>query len=286
MKTTMLYSLLFLMMLGVGIGCKKEVEEVKPPVVVTPPVSTTPASPTTAGKIVRIVFKEASKQVFDDVLPEQVTINGKAVIVNKKNETAYFYDSQNRLVLEVLQESPTLIDSTRFYYYPTYVVSAGYGYKNGKLVGQLIDTLSVDENGFMKQFSGGNSLKRNTQGYFADYASTILEIRNGNVTRITSSALEGNGHLILAYDYDSTRFPPPRPRNFWGPESYHLRVKETISEDRGTTTSIWAVYIKTNDYIFDKQGRVIQKIQYATRTNTGFWPYETLSNITEYQYAP
>lgn len=281
----MIYSLVMLTMLGLGIGCKKEVEPVKPPVVVTPPGSATLSEPSTS-KVVRMVFKEARKQIFDNVPPEQVLINGKTVEINKKNETTYFYDSQNRLVLEVMLESPTVVDSTRFYYYPTYVVSAGYGYKNGKLVGQLIDTIFTDENGFMKQFSSGIYLKRNAQGYFADYASKILEIRNGNVTRITTSALEGNGHLILTYDYDTTRFPPSRPQSFWGPESYHLRTKETISEDRGTSNSIWAIYIKTNNYTFDRQGRVSRKVQYAARTNTGFWPYETLTNVTEYEYAP
>jgi hypothetical protein len=291
MKTTILYSLVLLTMLGIGLSCKKVIEEVKPPVVTKPGSSTQPTSTTPVSannRIVRMVFKEERKQIFENVPPEPVVINGKLVFVNKKSETTYFYDGSNRLVLEVSLLSDTRVDSTRFYYYPSFVISAGYGYDNGKLGGKRIDTVIVDGNGFMKQFSGVNYV-RDKHGYILQMQakfSKSIEVVDGNIIKVISSALEGNGNFIQIYEYDSTRYTQLPPRAFLGYDSKNLALVETISEDRGTSNSTWAIYIRGSNYVFDSQGRIIQKIGYAQRTNTGFWPYTTLPSVTEYYYAP
>ncbi len=96
MKTTLLYSLLFVTLLGVGIGCKKEVEPVKPPVVVSPPTSGMASLPITNvdtwGNVVPFVLappgcrivREEIKYPADIIgyIPERMTINGKEFLVS------------------------------------------------------------------------------------------------------------------------------------------------------------------------------------------------------------
>lgn len=90
----MLYSLVMLILLGLGIGCKKEVEPVKPLVVISPPqVDNSKCR----------IMKETYKTIIrgdNGIDAEDVMIGGKNTRIYKSRENRYEYDATGRLGVE------------------------------------------------------------------------------------------------------------------------------------------------------------------------------------------
>ncbi len=283
MKTTMLYSLLFLTLLGVGIGCKKEVEEVKPPVVVGLPDYNCPGLH--GDRVVKIIYKQEDTQVFAGSPPEQMMINGRLVTLNKQRDTSYGYDLNGKLKSEYNVYSDSALDTTRYSYTISHFIRHYKYYFDKKLVREKRDSVELDANGFpLKTFDGDNTLY-DKDGYLLKVSNNYnksVEVKEGNIIKRVSSALEGNGNIILTYDYDSTIVVASNP--FLGYINKNLLLKETISQDGPSPYPIGSVYVKTQKYVFDKQKKVTKKIEYGERTNIGFWPYTTYPNVTEYYY--
>ncbi len=195
MKTTMLYSLLFLTLLGVGIGCKKEVEEVKPPVVVgpptsttTPPVSTTTTTPAPETSIsTTYVTPNSVETAYADVPQppancrllrttyktiiyqgpaidrETVTVGGKTFIVSTNIKTTYFYDNQGRLVKDRQEKWLGKTDSITYQH----------------LQDRIITTQNLYQYGDKKYYNKTDTLLLNKQGLAVgkpgDYTSGIFD---------------------------------------------------------------------------------------------------------------
>ncbi len=271
----MIYSLILLTLLGLGIGCKKEVEEVKPPVVVspptsttTPPVSATPVAVTTTPtavvsytytfpedmatvnygnvptpppgcRIIRVIYKTVSQNPKLPVEPEMITVNNTTFLVRTVTKTIYIYDQQKRLTQQLSEQLLIDVDSTIYTYASNYIIV-----KSSKLASlsatryKSIDTLLLNSEGLSQKRPGDY-----TAAYFDKdgYLSRGEIIKNGEVLRLISQQIKDN-NILKVDDYLS---------GGWGTTaiiySYHLRhfnlpnptpFYSRISQDLPTEESI------------------------------------------------
>lgn len=197
----MIYGLILLTLLGLGIGCKKEVEPVKPPVVVSPPTSTTtpPVSPTVTTpapetivsttyiaptsietayadvpqppvncRIARTTYKTVIYQ-GPAIDPEMVTVAGKSLKVSTTIKTTYFYDAQGRLVKDRQEQWLGKTDSTTYQHLPD----------------RIITTRNLYQYSDKKYFTRADTLLLNAQG-----------LAMGRPTAYTRGVFDAEGFLI------------------------------------------------------------------------------------------
>jgi hypothetical protein len=303
MKTTILYSLVLLTMLGIGLSCKKVIEEVKPPVVTKPGSSTTPTSTTPVvmapdlinkncryplqNLIVKVVTWEESGQVFKDIPPKEFEIGGKKRMLNRKRETSYIYDTNRKLVMEFNIYSDPAFDTVRYTYTSNYFSRHVSYYFNKKLARVQKDSVSLDRNGFpLKTFDGENILY-GIDGYIISISSKdnkSLNVKNGNITKRIISALEGSGNIIISYDYDSTQIMLPTP--FIGYSSKNQVLQETISLDGPAPYYLGDVYKNIYEYKISNPNSAYSVAKYGIRLEPNYtiWPFDTKPTVTEYHY--
>lgn len=293
MKTTILYSLLFLTMLGVGIGCKKEVE----------PVEDLQSSVYPPGcQIAQVLYKtpingrDISKlSGFEFVTPE----GGGRIQVATISSTTNTYDSQKRITKEYGQYLGT-IRMTLYTYGNTLIKYDSYT-KSGSNFPyvEIRDTTQLNEQGYLVPRYGKSSTSSytyNKDGQIIDrYSSNpdahpVSTYENGNLIRdITEVGLSYNNGKYTAfearaktYKYDLTRPNMPVIYQYFGKASRNLPIEETAyAADLGG-----AVYRRTFTYTFDEWGRVKRRLAYGQRLNAS-WPFEDDPGgigVLDYQY--
>jgi hypothetical protein len=314
MKTTMLYSLLFLTLLGVGIGCKKEVEDVKPPVVVSPPtsgttlpvsttpVATTPTAPTmttpvsfsfsegpapanlTNCRVLQHVTKVtyAAKPYIDT---EVIVIGGQSYTVSSSTKTAFEYDSQGRLLKE-----------TEVYYLwktsvTTYIYQAGFVLRQKDT--NPTDTLWLNAQGFVDRETNYKNYTYSTDGLLTgyDYLKPPIYERfiteNGNQTQIIGYYGTSLGTWTYTYSHNLAQKNTVMNAGLYGKPDRNVQtgrviVTKNVSPEYAPNGEIRKDDIYTE---FDKYGRIKRTIQVKTfeakDVNTPLGPNV---KVTDFQY--
>ena len=312
----MLYSLLFLTMLGVGIGCKKEVEDVKPPVVVspptsgtTPPVSTTPTSPTTVlltdyppgCRIARTIYKTLTANRDQSIIfdPETVTLeDGRKVEVSTIVTTLYSYDLQGRIAGEKQLNTLSYINLSY-----TYTNTRLYTNQESKATGEKvpifeIDTTQLNEQGYILRLdskSGPPLYIYNQEGQrisrYGNVPAIFNQYQNGNMIREVATGIgyTVNGQRVdmpddvYTYRYDTLRPNLPVIHQFKGKLSRNLPI-ERIDYSSGLLPG--PVYRKSFTYFYDAVGRVKRRITYGKALNP-LWGLQDDPNgigVTDFEY--
>jgi hypothetical protein len=235
MKTTILYSLVLLTMLGIGLSCKKVIEEVKPPVVTKPGSSTTPTSttpvattPTTTTptvptitipdtptanydnvpqppancRIVRTTYKTVIYQgpIIDR---EVITIDGKTFVVSTTAKTTYSYDNQGRLVKDRQERWLGKVDSVTYQYFSDKIISRQnqYQYTEKKYYSRT-DTLVLNAQGLAISKPGSYLKGTFDTNNFLIKGETV---RDGyTLSLITQSITNGNIQTKEDYQFGET----------------------------------------------------------------------------------
>jgi hypothetical protein len=323
MKTTMLYSFILLTLLGLGISCKKEVEPVKPPVVVSPPTSTTtpPVSPTITTpapetiisatyvapnsietayadvpqppancRIARTTYKTVVLQ--GPILePETIMVDGRIVTVATQTKTSYQYDNQGRLVLDRRVQTRGKTDSLRYKYSPDSVVVNRdiFSFGDNRYY-NWVDLLPIDNKGLVKTDVG--VLQYDSEGFLLKRASSdgynvfTYEIVKNNITKTDYYSGYGWGTETFAHEYYPTRPNLPTLTPFYGRESQNLPAKMTRSVKGSSFYSDGLKHQIVYIYVFDGQGRVKRRIASGTKLSPG-WPFEADTygiGVTDYEY--
>ena len=312
MKTTMLYSLLFLTMLGVGIGCKKDVVEQKPPVVVSPPTSTTtPPSATTAAalpttdvasltaiippvltlpncRIVRETYKEGEAKTMPN--PEVILVDGKKLTVYQLTVTNYKYDQQGR-VIRLWQEAPSDYDRN-FIYKDNLLRIINRFTQQDKQINIQQDSILLNEKGLKKYRSNGvSSLERlyDSEGYFIGYKEETrpeVLVKNRNYTQFWDYT---EGVQTGVYEYDLTRPGLPNKYAYLGKSwpAVNLEVKYTLSSKGSELYRDGPLYVIYTYYKYDQFGRISCRIRYSKDEARSGYPYRQDGGgigVTYYEY--
>ncbi len=316
MKTTVLYSLILLTLLGVGMGCKKEVEEVKPPVVVSPPTSTTtpPVATTSTSlttvlltdyppgcRIARTIYKTLSagrdKSIIFD--PETVTLeDGRKVEVSTTVIAQYFYDARGQITD---RKQKMLLGSWNFNY--TYTSTALYIRNESKrddeqksVVGT--DTIRLNEQGYILRLDSkpGPALYFYNQqgqrlGKYGNIPALFNQYQNGNLIRevFTGVGYTVNGQRVdmpddlYTYRYDTLRPNLPVIYQFEGKASRNLPIERI---DYSSELPSGPVYRKSFTYFYDALGRVKRRITYGKALNPQWGLEDDLYGIgvTDFEY--
>ena len=310
----MLYSLLFLTMLGVGISCKKEVEEIKPPVVVSPPVSTTPiattpTSPTTVlltnyppgCRIARTIYKTLTVNrdkaiIFD---PETVTLeDGRKVEVSTTIIAQYLYDAKGQITD---RKQKMILGSWNFNY--TYTSTTLYIRNESKRDDEQMsvigtDTLRLNERGYILRLDSKPSPPLyiyNQEGQriskYGNVPAIFNQYQNGNLTRevATGVGYTVNGQRVdmpdnvYTYRYDTLRPNLPVIYQFEGKSSRNLPIERI---DYASDLPSGPVYRKSFTYFYDSVGRVKRRITYGKALNPQWGLEDDLYGIgvTDFEY--
>ena len=304
MKTTMLYSLLFLTMLGLGIGCKKEVEPVKPPVVKpTPPTSTTTPTSTTQPApvfltpppncvIAKTVYKSVNLQ---GPVREQeiVKIDGKTFTVSIQKETYYYYDQQGRLITEIF--GTTLGDSGRvqYDYQPGRIlVDKRYTGSGNQLVTRR-DTILLDNRGLaIRREDYQEQGEYDAEGYLIKLTSRIkketITIENGNSVKYDGDFGVNGGQRIFYSFYDEKILNnQPNQKPYYGRSGRNAYTRILIEVQNSTYLPSGKVYEEIYPKEYDQYGRTKREVQYGKKLNSS-WPYHFNTNgigVMYYEYA-
>ena len=311
MKTTMLYSLLFLTMLGVGIGCKKEVEEVKPPVVVTPPVSTTPASPTMTPpstttatpipvtdvasltavppvltvancRLVRTVQKMGGLSILRD--PEILITPNYSLTISAADGTNYTYDGQGRLKSKYFDRN----DSLTYSYTPDSIRIAAYRRSSSDV--PPLELIQLNTNGLaVRNRASQLSNEYDTEGYVirqysGNRTSYRYKIENGN--EVEMRWFSASGDVVNQTTYYSDRPNLPAPTIIFGKPSRNL-PKQLIKSIYGSELyDDGPVNQADYYYVYDARGLVKRRITVRTTRNTrwSFATYDETTSIIDYTY--
>ena len=306
----MLYSLLFLTLLGVGIGCRKKVEEIKPPVVVSPPTSTTeptsttPTSPTVSFldayppgcQVVKTILKRRSYAIQDKSLiidPEILVLEDfTQVPISLATITHYVYDSQGRIIEARNQEYYGRVYSTRFVYKSdTLYISGDPNIGDGK------DTLLLNKQGFIEynglQIGNSRGRKYNQDGqlinrYGSPDPKLVNRYENGNLIwgvdtqklRYINGVLTEAVDRSIQYGYDTRYANLPNIYQYYGRQSRNLPTEELMS----SADFQYPVHVRNYSYTFDERGRVKRRIYHSTILNPLWLLTDGVVGTTDYEY--
>jgi hypothetical protein len=321
MKTTILYSVVLLTMLGIGLSCKKVIEEVKPPVVTKPgsstqPTSTTPVATTPTAdtawlsayppgcQLVKTVYKPSATGRSSVLDMETIKLDdGQNVKISVLSTSYYKYDGQGRIV----EVKDVLADSNfywlyKFNYKETILTleTTFTSRKENKTDITPIDTMVLYPNGFIRHYRIGTigpGRQYNQDGQLINkYGSTVTELanryENGNL--IWESAIQRLIYLngvrtettdqTVEYKYDLTHANLPVIYQYEGKLSRNLPIESNRYAccDFGGAL----VYRETLTYTFDERGRVKRRVRHGTGYNQ--WliiPDVDGVGVTDYEYG-
>ena len=305
MKTTMLYSLLFLTMLGLGIGCKKEVQELKPPVVISPPVSATtppvstttetavliPASPQSSNvayadlppgcRIARTIYKIPTIGLKSDQFLETESItfdDGKRIQIGRVQTTTYNYDNRERITdMQTMFVTNSYI-KYKYVYTPTTFYTITEYTAQGEITPNLLrDTTTLNKQGYVSdEYRISNPLRLYNEfgqviSKYGNIPTLMHTYENNNLVREVYLAYDvvENGQRVYKPDRVLThRYDQNRPNL---PQFYTFQGKLSRNLPLETITTVsdltGPVYRKTHAYIFDERGRVKRRITYGRALN-------------------
>jgi hypothetical protein len=302
MKTTILYSLVLLTMLGIGLSCKKVIEEVTPPVVTKPGSSTTPTSTTPVAttptadtawlaayppgcRIVKTVYKGYFNSTSQRIDPEIITLDdGRKVEVSLFSTDYNKYDAQGRIF-----EIRTEYGNGRKFLDP-------FNYSNNMLIVKrnfltYTDTLILNAAGFIKLKSPNSTreIQYNQDGQVINkYASPGPELanryENGNL--IWEADIQRSDYIAdqtVTYKYDLTHANLPVIYQYYGKSSRNLPIEALRNAccDFGGAL----VYRKTFTYTFDERGRVKRRVTHGTGYNQWLITDDPGGiGVTDYEY--
>jgi hypothetical protein len=297
MKTTMLYSLLFLTLLGVGIGCKKEVEPG-----ITP---TEPPLPPEGCQIVRTISKNLITGIPKNMIlaPEIITLDdGRKVEVSQVGDARYQYDTQGRIV-EVKTQGLLGNYYLYRYSYGTQLITYNESFAASVIPPMLSikrDTSGLLDNGFQTYLSneGNPTFTYNADGQLLTTDKTrpptSNKYENGNLTeQIYNASWIQEGGQLVPVDYQLRRFKynTNRPNipvvlQFTGKGSRNLPIKETWEMKRSSQFPDGPVYQKTFTYTYDKSGLVRRRITHGTQLYAGWFIEDDTYGVgvTDYEY--
>jgi hypothetical protein len=293
MKTTMIYGLLFLTLLGLGISCKKEVE----------PIDDVQSSVYPPGcQIARIIYKNSSysRKPEDTFNPEIITLaDGSKIKVSLVDTTYFVYDTQSRLIESRIQGPREFYYSFRYTYTTNTLIIYGKYFSRFNSQNSSVfqnDTLILNDQGFVL-YQGTNKnlrpLAYNQAGQLINrYGNPAPELanqyENGNLmwTVDLQRLVYINGANVekadrtIAYKYDLTRPNIPSFRQYIGKQSRNLPVEEL--------TSVYdlngPVHRKTYTYTFDQRGRVKRRISSGEGLNPAWLIAGDTESLLDYEY--
>ena len=272
----MLYSLLFLTMLGVGIGCKKEVEE----------------QPIPNLQNCRIV-KETYSTVYitgDKDDPQEVVAEGDKFTVYGWKETKYIYNGAGLLIQKYIQ----VLKGTKG------KSTATYTYEKNKLT---IHT--INQNSGQPDQESDAIITLTNQGFNANYfydaeghqlgmtgqpIQSGAEWVGGNRIKEWFRASEEEGTRILVYQYDLTKPALPNPYAYRGKPSQNLETQYQIQAENSLVYKNGPQYplFQINSYYeFDKYGRISRLIMRDHRFPNNGWSFITNPGgigVIDYEY--
>ncbi len=295
----MLYSLLFLMMLGVGIGCKKEVEPVKPPVVVvTPPVSGTANWPVTNVvsltnivppvltvancRLVRTVQKLGGFSLLRD--PEILITPNYSLTMSAADGINYTYDGQGRLKSKYFDRN----DSLTYSYTSDSIRIAAYKRSSSDV--PPLELIQLNTDGLAVRNRGSQLLNEyNNEGqiirqYFGNRTSYRYKIDNGNEIEVRWFSTSGD--VVTQTSYYTDRPNLPAPTSIFGKPSRNL-PKQLIKSIYGSELyDDGPVNQADYYYIYDARGLVKRRVTVLTERNRK-WTFATseeINSIIDYTY--
>ncbi len=313
MKTTMIYSLILLTLLGLGIGCKKEVEEVKPPVVVGPPTSTTtpPVATTVISstaiplpnydfvvqppancRFTKLIFKAVNNGTFPVVDPETVTADGASYTVSKEYEVLYSYDQLGRLV-QTDYISAGGSKAVRKYEYTSQRIFRSFfpdlsiqGNKNH------LDTIPLNGRGLSTGPPDYHLIEYDAEGFPVRYLNNgklaaQVFVEQSNIVKYASyvGSEFGTGSDTTLYFLSRPNLPNLYP--FLGKSSKNLVARNTTSMIGSTLYPNGNVYQLNYYYTFNEKGLATRVVRHGIKLNQN-WPFTPdggAINITYYEYS-
>jgi hypothetical protein len=277
MKTTILYSLVLLTMLGIGLSCKKEVE---------------PITPTLNLANCRI-SKETYSTIYitgDKNDPQEVIADGEKFIVYGWKETKYIYDNTGRLTQKYVQVLKGIKGKS----------IETYKYEKNRLTIHI-----VNQNSGQPDQESDDIITLNEQGFNANYfydSEGHQLASKGQPTRSGAEWVGGNrikswyggsteeGTSISAFQYDLTKPALPNPYPYRGKPSVNLQIQYQAQAENSfifTNGPQNPLYQINSYYEFDKYGRVSRLIMRDYLFPKSGWPYGTNPGrigVIDYEY--
>ncbi len=294
MKTTMLYGLILLTLLGVGIGCKKDVEE----------ITGEPPLPPAGCQIVRTFYKNLTiRQPKNDIVePETITLDdGSKVEVSLISTAVYRYDAQGRIAEYKEQLLHGSYSLNQFIYTPKTVIRVVEDFaallKAPDNLTIRKDTVNINEQGLRVYL---NALGQPVSTYNADnqlLTTSILEpaisnrYENGNLIEqlLYPTWVKQGGELIPTnylskqFSYNTERPDLPQIIHYGGRDSKNLPIKEVWLMNKSSDFANGPVYQKIFTYTYNKQGLVQRRVVDAKRLNPT-WMIGDGEGVTDYEY--
>lgn len=306
MKTSSLLSVLALVGL-LGLGCRKPVEPVIPPI--TPPVSTTtpqstttPPSATTAtplptyaplpaiNRITRIVYKTAR---VGGLLLDRESVESYRGIVDVFTDriTTYYYDQQGRVARRAVYQAEYPTDTTNTYY--TYEASRILLRTTSNRSSTRRDTLILNQQGLAIRQEDRTTAEYDANGFAVRLVNSAYVqsriIQNENLMQYSSDlgAPIGQRRVILDYQPIYPNYQPNlEPYN--GTISKNLFTKHLLSGLNNSDGYNGDLYTIDVSYLFDKYGRITRRFQSGKPLNPHWGQLFDQGHvgIYYYEYAP
>lgn len=292
MKTILTYTLLAMLMLG--LGCKRS------PVGET--VDPNPPQPPSNCRIIKTTYKTPTLTRETKLIsePETITLDNKEKIqVSTVIKTTYKYDAQNRII-ESRRENTLTYYLERFTYTDDYLIQ----YTEFTAVGTLaptviLDTIQLNKQGLVSRYNdlGEPFLLYNTDkqpiGNLYYPAKTHM-YENGNLIQVMDNAfwIERDGQFVpidyrlKRYNYAVDRPNIPVIYQFRGQSSRSLPLKEVWEKYQSSQFPDGPVYQKTYTYSYDKLGRVKRRVAHGIPIRRGWMTEDDLYGVgvTDYEY--
>lgn len=251
MKTT----ILFLLPLASVLSCKEPQKDITPTNTTNPSSagSQTPPVVEKSGVVKLGPVVQISGYSVDPNGDKTFLLNGNQLRVVWTRTTNYDYDEQNRLTGE---KSVASYDRNWWEGYSyQYAPDLNTRYQNSENK-EFLNTLLLNEQGYLKGNSGPGEYIYNAEGYLISYNGNGQEdtytIENGNV--IARKTVYRNGSVQYnTYEYDLTKPGIPSPFTYRGKPSHNLLIKQTLADSISSTT------VFTYYYHFDSQNRPIRE---------------------------
>ncbi len=296
MKTTWIYTLILLTAFGLGLGCRKRVEET---------ITAGPPLPPKGCQIVRTILKNPTIGRAKNLIlaPEIITLDdGSKVEVSQVGDATYRYDMQGKIV-EIRDQAPGGSYFLYRYSYGSQLIKYTEAFGASVMPPSLYtnrDTVGLLDNGFQTYLSrdGKPVFTYNADGQLVSTnivrPSTTNRYENGNLVEQIHQAswIEENGQLVPVdyqlrqFTYNTSRPNIPVVLQFAGKASQNLPTKELWSMRRSTQFPDGPVYQKTFTYIYNPLGLIKRRITHGTQLYAGWLIEDDLYGIgvTDYEY--
>ena len=248
-------AILFLLPIAVLLSCKEPQKDVTP---------TNPSSGSQTPPVVERVVKlgpvvQITGYSVDPNGDKTFILNGSQLKVGWTRLTNYEYDDQNRLAGE---RSTASYDRNWWEGYSyQYAPDLNTRYQNSENK-EFLNTLFLNEQGYLKGNSGPGEYIYNADGYLISYNGNgqqdTYTIENGNIVA-KKTVYRTGGVQYNTYEYDLTKPGIPSPFTYRGKPSQNLLIKQTlVSTDMGSPgysqTTVFTYY-----HHFDPQNRPIRE---------------------------